>query len=357
MRQAAAIRTNGGRLKLGLHVGYWGLGVSGEDQLRIAKEADAAGYDSIWAAEAYGSDAATVMAWLATQTERAKIASGIFQMPARTPAMTAMTAATLDNISGGRMVLGLGMSGPQVVEGWHGQPFDHQLARTREYVGIVRKALARETVTNDGEFYPLPRPGGPGKPLKLIIKPIQERIPIYLAAIGPKNTALAAELADGWLPTLFAPDHIDVFRPSLEEGAKRAGRTPGDLDIAPMTSVAMSDDVEEARNSMRPYLALYVGGMGSRKRNFYNQLVTRYGYGDEAREVQDLYLSKRYDEAMAALPTDLIDKVSLCGPREVIRDRLDVYRDAGVGTLLVTPMGASVEERVRILRELAELAA
>jgi F420-dependent oxidoreductase-like protein len=343
-------------MKLGLHAGYWGLGLSGEEQLRLAQEADSLGYDSIWAAEAYGSDAATVMAWLASNTERAKIASGIFQMPARTPAMTAMTAATLDNISGGRLVLGLGMSGPQVVEGWHGQPFDHQLQRTREYVEIVRKALARETVAYDGEFYTLPRPGGPGKPLKLIIKPLQERIPIYLAAIGPKNTALAAEIADGWLPTLFAPEHIDVFRPSLEEGASRARRSPDDVAIAPMTSVAIQDDASRARDTMRPFLGLYVGGMGSRKRNFYKDLVTRYGYGDAAQKVQDLYLDQKYQEAMAALPDDLIDKVTLCGPREAVAERLEIYRDAGVSTLLVTPTAATLDERLKILRELAELA-
>jgi F420-dependent oxidoreductase-like protein len=271
--------------------------------------------------------------------------------------MTAMTAATLDNISGGRMVLGLGMSGPQVVEGWHGQPFNHQLQRTREYVAVVRKALARETLTHDGEFYGLPRPGGPGKPLKLIIQPVQERIPIYLAAIGPKNTALAAEIADGWLPTLFAPDHIDVFRPALEEGAGRAGRSADEVDIAPMTSVAIEDDVERARDTMRPYLALYIGGMGSRKKNFYNELVTRYGYGDDARKVQDLYLEQKYDEAMAAIPAELIDKITLCGTKEAVGERLDVYRDAGVGTLLVTPMAASVNERLRIMRDLVELAA
>jgi F420-dependent oxidoreductase-like protein len=342
-------------MKLGLHVGYWGLGVSGQDQLRLAQAADRIGFDSIWAAEAYGSDAATVMAWLATHTTRARIASGIFQMPARTPAMTAMTAATLDNISDGRMVLGLGMSGPQVVEGWHGQPFNHQLQRTREYVEVVRKALARETVTHDGEFYPLPRPGGPGKPLKLIIKPVQDRIPIYLAAIGPRNTALAAEIADGWLPTIFAPDHIDVFKPSLEEGAAKAGRPISEIDIAPMTSLAIDEDQEKARNVMRPYLALYVGGMGSRNKNFYNQLVTRYGYGDAAKEVQDLYLSQKYDEAMAALPDDLIDKTSLCGPKAAIKERLQVYSDAGVGTLLVTPMASTVDERIRMLESLAEL--
>jgi F420-dependent oxidoreductase-like protein len=343
-------------MKLGLHAGYWGLGVSAEDQLRLAQEADNLGYDSIWAAEAYGSDAATVMAWLATNTMKARIASGIFQMPARTPAMTAMTAATLDNISGGRMVLGLGMSGPQVVEGWHGQPFNHQLQRTREYIAVVRKALARETVTHEGEFYGLPRPGGPGKPLKLIIQPVQERIPIYLAAIGPKNSALAAEIAEGWLPTLFAPDHIDVYRPALEEGAGRAGRSPDELDIAPMTSVAIEDDVDRARDMMRPYLALYIGGMGSRKKNFYNELVTRYGYGDDARKIQDLYLDKKYDEAMAAIPAELIDKISLCGTKDAIRDRLDVYRNAGVGMLLVTPMAATVEDRLRVMRDLAEVA-
>jgi F420-dependent oxidoreductase-like protein len=344
-------------MKLGLHAGYWGLGVSGEEQLRLAQEVDRLGYDSIWAAEAYGSDAATVMAWLAVNTKRAKIASGIFQMPARTPAMTAMTAATLDNISGGRLVLGLGMSGPQVVEGWHGQPFDHQLQRTREYVAVVRKALARETVTYDGEFYTLPRPGGPGKPLKLIIKPVQERIPIYLAAIGPKNSALAAEIADGWLPTLFAPDHVDVFRPALEEGAGRAGRSADDVDIAPMTSVAIEDDDDRARDLMRPFLGLYVGGMGSRKKNFYKDLVTRYGYAEAAQNVQDLYLDQKYDQAMAALPADLIDKVTLCGTKEKIAERLEVYKAAGVGTLLVTPVAATVDDRIRVLRELAELAA
>jgi len=344
-------------MKLGLHAGYWGLGITGDEQLGMAQEADRLGYDSIWAAEAYGSDAATVLAWIAAGTGKAKVASGIFQMPARTPAMTAMTAATLDNISGGRFVLGLGISGPQVVEGWHGQPFDRPLRRTREYVEIVRKALARETLAYDGEIYKLPRPNGAGKPLKLIIAPVQDRIPIYLAAIGPQNTALTFEIADGWLPTIFAPDHLDVFRPAMDEGAARGGRAVSDVDIAPMTSVAIYDDVEEARNFMRPYLALYIGGMGSRDKNFYNQLVTRYGYGDEAREIQDLYLSGKQAEAMAKIPAELIDKVSLCGPRDAVAERLDVYRDAGVGTLLASPVAATHEERLRVLRDLAEIAA
>jgi F420-dependent oxidoreductase-like protein len=344
-------------MKLGLFAGYWGMGLSGEEQLEMAREADKLGYDSVWAAEAYGSDAATVLAWMAASLERAKIASGIFQMPARTPAMTAMTAATLDNISNGRFILGLGISGPQVVEGWHGQPFDKPLARAREYVEIVRKALARETLTYDGDFYKLPRPGGPGKPLKLIIRPVQERIPIYLAAIGPKNTALAAEIADGWLPTLFAPEHADAFRPSLEEGAARAGRSLDDLEITPQVSMGIYDDIEHARNFMRPYMALYIGGMGSRERNFYNQLVTRYGYGDAAQEVQELYLSGRQAGAMAAIPDDLIDKVALTGPKDRVKDRIDAYRDAGVKTLLVTPAAASQEDRLRMIRDLAEIAA
>jgi F420-dependent oxidoreductase-like protein len=344
-------------MKLGLFAGYWGMGLSGNEQLEMAKEADKLGYDSIWAAEAYGSDAATVLAWMAAYVHHAKLASGIFQMPARTPAMTAMTAATLDNMTNGRFILGLGISGPQVVEGWHGQAFEKPLARAREYVEIVRKALARETLTYDGEFYKLPRPGGPGKPLKLIIKPVQERIPIYLAAIGPKNTALAAEIADGWLPTLFAPEHADAFRPFLEEGAARAGRSLEDLEVTPQVSIGIYDDVAHARNFMRPYLALYVGGMGSRERNFYNQLVTRYGYGDAAKEIQDLYLSGRQADAMAAIPDDLIDKVALTGPKEKVKERLDAYRDAGVKTLLVTPAAASQEDRLRMIRELAELAA
>ena len=344
-------------MKLGLHAGYWGLGITGDEQLDMAKEADRLGYDSVWAAEAYGSDAATVLAWIAAATTKIKVASGIFQMPARTPAMTAMTAATLDNISMGRFVLGLGISGPQVVEGWHGQPFDRPLKRTREYVEIVRKALAREVVTYDGDIYKLPRPDGPGKPLKLIIRPVQDRIPIYLAAIGPKNTALAFEIADGWLPTIFSPDHLDEFKSSMEEGAGRAGRDVAEVDIAPMTSLAIYDDIEVARDLMRPYLALYIGGMGSRDKNFYNQLVTRYGYGDAAREIQSLYLSGKQAEAMALIPTELIDKVSLCGPKAAVKERLSVYREAGVGTLLVSPVAAHHGERLRMLRDLAEIAA
>src|SRR3954466_9370197 len=218
-------------MRLGLHVGYWGLGLTADEQLRLVRDAEAAGFDSVWAAEAYGSDTATVLAWLAANTEKIKIGSAIFQMPGRTPAMTAMTAATLDNLSDGRMILGLGSSGPQVAEGWHGQRFNPQLKKTREYIAVVRMALARERVAFQGDTLELPLPDGPGKSLKLTITPVQERIPIYLAAIGPKNTTLAAEVADGYIPTLFSPEHVGEFRPLLEDGFGRAGDGKGFEDF------------------------------------------------------------------------------------------------------------------------------
>jgi F420-dependent oxidoreductase-like protein len=342
-------------MRLGLNVGYWGLGLTPEQQLELVSEAEAAGFHSVWAAEAYGSDTATVLAWLAGQTERIKIGSAIFQIPGRSPAMTAMTAATLDHLSNGRMILGLGSSGPQVAEGWHGQRFPKQLQRTREYVEIVRKALARERLEFEGEQYRLPLPDGPGKPLKLMIGTIQKRIPIYIAAIGPKNTQLTGEIADGWLPTFFSPEHVGGFRELLEEGAARAGRSLNGFDIAPNVNVAIDDDVDRARDVMRPFLALYVGGMGSRQQNFYNALVRRYGFDEAADEVQHLYLSGKKDEAAAALPAELIDLTSLCGPAERIKDRLDVYREAGVGTLITSPVAFDPEERKRIIRELAEM--
>jgi F420-dependent oxidoreductase-like protein len=360
--RAAPVATRGERIvavRLGLHIGYWGLGMTADEQLELVLEAERRGYDSVWTAEAYGSDAATILAWLAQATSRIKLGSAIFQMPGRSAAMTAMTAATIDQLSGGRMLLGIGSSGPQVAEGWHGQRFGRQLQRTREYVDVVRMALARERVEYHGETLELPLPDGPGKALKLTIAPVQERMPIYLAAIGPKNTALGAEIADGWIPTLFSPEHVSEFRPLLEEGFARAGGGKGfdDFDIAPTVNVFITDDVEAARDAMRPFVALYVGGMGSRKQNFYNALVRRYGFEDAAQEVQDLYLEGKKDEAMAALPGELLDKVSLCGPPDVVRERLAVFRDAGVGTLMVSPMSVSFGDRLEQLRLVAELAA
>jgi F420-dependent oxidoreductase-like protein len=343
-------------MKLGVNVGYWGLGLTSEQQLEIVQEAERIGYDSVWAAEAYGSDTATVLAWLAAGTQRIHLCSGIFQMPARSPAMTAMTAATIDQLSGGRFRLGLGPSGPQVSEGWHGVRFARQLQRTREYVEVVRMALRRERLEYHGETIELPLPDGPGKALKLTISPVQEEIPIYLAAIGPKNVALTGEIADGWLPIFLAPEHLDVLMAPLEAGAQRAGRTLDDFDIAPTVNVLISDDVEAARDAMRPILALYVGGMGSREKNFYNALVQRYGFEDAAREVQDLYLDGKKEEAAAALPAELIDTVTLCGPQDRVRDRLAVYAQAGVGTLGVSPMAFDAESRLEQLRLVAELA-
>jgi F420-dependent oxidoreductase-like protein len=342
-------------MRLGLMLGYWGLGLTAEDQIELVREAERSGFDSVWTAEAYGSDAATPLAWFAAQTERIRLGAAILQIPGRSPAMTAMTAVTLDHLSGGRFSLGLGTSGPQVAEGWHGQRFGHQLARTREYVEIVRKALARERLTYEGEQFTLPLPDGPGKALKLMIAPVQQEIPIYIAAIGPKNTELVGEIADGWLPVFFSPEHVDASRDLLEAGATRSGRSLDGLDIAPTVQVSIDDDLERARDMMRPFIALYVGGMGSRDKNFYNQLVRRYGFEDAASEIQDLYLEGKKQEAAAAIPPELIDLVTMCGPRERVAERLEVYREAGVGTLIASVMAPESEQRRRMVRELAEM--
>ena len=343
-------------MRLGLHVGYWGLGLTPEDQLALVREAESLGFHSVWAAEAYGSDAATVLAWLAANTEKIRIGSAIFQIPGRTPGMTAMTAATLDHISNGRMILGIGASGPQVAEGWHGQPFAKQIQRTREYVEILRMALDRERVDYHGEIYDMPLPNGPGKALKLMIAPVQERVPIYIAALGPKNTKLTGEIADGIIPTFFSPEHVADTRDLLKEGAKEAGgELADDFDIAPTVNICIDDDIDKSRDVMRPLLALYVGGMGSKERNFYNQIVRRYGFEEAADEVQDLYLSGTKDEAAAALPAELIDTTCLVGPKDAIAERLRVYEEAGVGTLIATPVSNTREEREQIMRTLTEI--
>jgi len=343
-------------VKLGVSVGYWGLGLTPANQLDIAQTAESLGYDSIWTAEAYGSDAATVLAWLAAGTSRIKLGSGIFQIPARSAAMTAMTAATIDNLSGGRMMLGLGTSGPQVSEGFHGVRFGKQLQRTREYVAVVRLALARQKIEFHGETLELPLPDGPGKVLKLTIRPVQEKIPIFLAVLGPKNVALAGEIADGWLPVFFSPEHTRTLRGPLEEGAARVGRSLDGFRVCPSVNVMISDDLESARNAMRPILALYVGGMGSREQNFYNRLVSSYGFEDEARKVQELYLAGQKTEAMLALPDELIDLVSIVGPPARAKDRIRAFRDAGVDTLIVWPVMPDQEVRKEQLRLIAELA-
>src|SRR6266536_3513789 len=325
-------------MRLALSVGYWGMGIDADGQLAMALEAERLGYDSVWAAEAYGSDAATVLAWLAARTTTIGLGSAVFQIPARSPAMAAMTAATLDRLSGGRFRLGLGVSGPQVAEGWHGQRYARPLERTRDYVAVVRKALARERVAYRGET--LERP-----------------LPIYLAAMGPRNLALAGEIADGCLGFLFDPAHGGEVRAALQEGAARGGRKLDTFDLAVNLQVRIDEDLDAARDAMRPMLALYVGGMGSRERNFYNELMRRYGFDEAADTVQELYLDGRVDGAAAALPPELIDAVTVCGPAGRVRERLDALREAGVTTLIAGPVSSGVDDATSQLRMLAGAAA
>jgi F420-dependent oxidoreductase-like protein len=345
-------------MRLGLNLGYWGAGQDA-DNLALAVEADRLGYAVCWAAEAYGSDAVTVLAWVAAQTERIDVGSAVLQIPARTPAMTAMTAATLDALSGGRFRLGLGVSGPQVSEGWHGVRFDHPLERTREYVEIVRRALRRETVAYEGEHFTLPLPDGPGKALKLTVHPVRAEIPLYLAAVGPKNLALTGEIADGWLAIFFSPEHGALSLDPIRSARVAAGRAPDSdplagFDVVAGVPVSPGPDVASAAEPLRPYAALYVGGMGSREQNFYNALARRMGYDEAARRIQDLYLDRRPREAAAAVPVDFIDATSLIGPPERIRDRLAAYAEAGVTTLSVMPSGPGLEAKLGVLRMLAE---
>ena len=337
-------------MRLALNLNYSGASVA----LDIDKvlEAERLGYTSVWTAEAYGSDAVTPAAWIAARTTRIDVGTGIMQIPARTPAMTAMTAMTLDALSGGRFRLGLGVSGPQVAEGWHGQPFGKPLVKTREYVDIVRAILKREKpVEFRGEYYQIPYAGadatGLGKPLKSILHG-RATLPIYLAAVGPKNVALAAEIADGWIPVFFSPRRSAMFREWLEEGFKRGGRSRERFDVMPMVPVVIGADAAACRAVVKPRIALYVGGMGARGRNFYNDIARRYGYDAAAKTIQDLYLAGKKPEAEAAVPDDLVDEVALCGPRERIRERLAEWKTSGVTTLMV----AGDAEAVRTMAEL-----
>jgi F420-dependent oxidoreductase-like protein len=341
-------------MRLGINIGYSGaaLGVD----LPLIQEAERLGYDSVWSAEAYGSDAVTTLTWVAAHTTRIRVGTAIMQIPARTPTLAATTALTLDQLSGGRVLLGLGVSGPQVVEGWHGVPFGKPLARTREYVEIVRAVWRREKPLEfQGAYYQIPYRGlgatGLGKPLRSILHGRVD-IPIYLAAIGPRNVALAAEIADGWLPVFFSPRRMAVFRPHLEAGFRAAGgaKSPERFDIAPTVPVVLGEDAAQCRAVVKPRLALYVGGMGARGRNFYNDLVCRYGYGDAARRIQDLYLAGKKDEAAAAVPDPLVDEVALCGPRERIRERLQAWDEAGVTTMIC---GIGQMQALRVMAELA----
>ncbi|MFI5845372.1 LLM class F420-dependent oxidoreductase [Catenuloplanes sp. NPDC051500] len=341
-------------MKLGLSLGYQTAWSTPADHLAIAQEADRLGYSVVWAAEAYGSDVVSMLSWIAGQTSRIHVGSGIMQIPARTPAMTAMTAATIDTFSGGRFRLGLGVSGPQVSEGWHGVRFGAPLARTREYVEIVKAALRRERVEFQGEHYTLPLPDGPGKALKLGFRPLRGDIPIYLAAVGPKNLELAGEIADGWLGIFFAPDLADGYLASVAAGRAKAGLDLKGFDVAPAVPVAIGDDLAACADLIRPHAALYVGGMGSRKQNFYNQIAVRMGYEQAAAEVQDLYLTGRQRDAAAAVPQDFIDRTSLIGPKDKIKEEIRRYAESGVTTLSVNLFTGDRESSISTLRSLAE---
>jgi F420-dependent oxidoreductase-like protein len=323
-------------VRIGIHVRHWEG--TPHDVVVPAREAEALGLDSVWTSETWGSDAMVLAAWIAAHTERIDVGVGVAQMPARTPANAAMAAGTIDQLSGGRFRLGLGTSGPQVAEGWHGVAFDHPLARTREYVGIVRSVIARDTpVRSDGPHYPLPATvgSGEGKPLKANARWLRPDVPIYLAAMGPRNVTLAAELADGWLPLFFSPERPEAFAEALREGAARRDPALGPLDVAPMVSTAIGEDLAACRDAVRPTVALYVGAYGSKEANFYHALVTRYGYGEEAARIQDAFLGGRRAEAVAAVPDGMVDELCLVGSEARVAERMQAYRDAGVTTLLI----------------------
>lgn len=341
-------------MRLGLNLGYMVGADEARGQLALTRHAESLGYEVVWAAEAYGSDSPTVLAWLAAQTSTIGIGSAVMQIPARTPAMTAMTAASLDLLSEGRFRLGLGVSGPQVSEGWHGVRFDRPLARTREFVDIVKLALNRKTVAYEGRTYQLPLPDGPGKALRLTIAPQADRIPIYLAAVGPRNLQLAGEIADGWLAIFLAPGFAEEQLGHVEAGRAVIGRDRTGFDVMATIPLVVGADPRACADPVRPYAALYVGGMGSREKNFYNQLAVRMGYEEAAATVQDLYLARRPRDAMAAVPYEFIDSTSLLGSKERIADRLAEFAAAGVTTAAVAPYGKTLDEKLMALSTAAE---
>ncbi|MEU6726827.1 LLM class F420-dependent oxidoreductase [Nonomuraea wenchangensis] len=330
-------------MKLGLQLGYWQR--NADDATASVLAAERLGYDSVWTAEAYGSDAFTPLAWYGARTSRIKLGTSVAQLSARPPVTTAMTAMTLDHLTGGRLLLGVGASGPQVVEGWYGQPFAKPLARTREYVEIMRKVWRREEpVTGDGPHYPLPLPGGLGKPLKLITHPLRPDIPVYLGAEGPKNVALAAEIGQGWLPLFAFPEKIEEMYGGALAGA------PAGFEVAAMVTVVVSDDVRAALDGVKLMLTLYIGGMGARHRNFHADIIGRMGYAEAAEHIQALYLAGRKDEAFRAIPDELADGISLVGPPGRIRERLELWRKSPVTSLLV--MGPRDEPTLKLVRDL-----
>ncbi len=322
-------------MRVGIHVGHWEREPA--DLTAVAQEAERAGLDSVWTSEAWGSEGLVLLTWIAAHTQRIAVGTGILQIPARTPANVAMAAITLDHLTGGRLRLGLGTSGPQVAEGWYGERFERPLERSDEYIRIIRAILQRQgPVHFEGAHYRLPADGGSGlgKPLKSEVIPLRANLPIYLAAMGPRNTSLAARVADGWLPLFYSPENRGVFDDALSRGFKAGGRSRRNFDISPVVPVAIGDDLDECRDAMRATIARYIGGMGTRGANFYNFLVRRYGYEQAAEQIQTLFLDGKRAEAVAAVPDALVDEVSLVGPVPRVRERLEIWAGAGVTTLL-----------------------
>ncbi len=332
-------------MRLALNVGYLTGRPDPAELLALVRHAEDLGFSSVWAAEAYGSDSPSLLAWLAAQTTGIDVGSAVMQVPGRTPAMTAMTAATIDLLSGGRFRLGLGVSGPQVSEGWHGVRFAEPLARTRAYVEVVRAALARETVRHEGRHFPLPLPDGPGKALRLSFQPVRDHVPLYLAAVGPRNLALAGEIADGWLAVFFDPESAPDQLDRLRAGRARAGLGLEGFDVVPTVPLSVGPDPEACAAPVRAYAALYVGGMGSREQNFYFSLAVRMGFGEAAAEVQDLYLAGRHRDAAAAVPYALVERTSLLGDADRVAAGLARLAAAGVTTCALAPYGRTLEER------------
>jgi F420-dependent oxidoreductase-like protein len=345
-------------LKLGLNLGYWGIGPHGEEAVEAVRAAERAGFDSVWVAESYGSDVVSVLAWLVPQTETIQLGGAIMQVPARAPAAAAMAGCTIDALSGGRFIFGFGPSGPQVSEGWYGVPYAKPWGRTREYIEIVRQIVAREgRLEYEGQHFKLPLPGGEGKALKLNFHPVRNRIPIFVGAIGRKSVEMAAEICDGWIPIFSSPDAFEsTWGEHLEAGLARGGRTRSELEVSPTVQVAIDGDLEAARAVVRAGLLLYLGGMGSRKTNFYVDLTHRFGFGEVADEVQSLYLDGKREDAYKAIPDELVAATSLIGSEQEVAARLDRYVSAGVDRLIVSPISPEPEQRQHTVERLAELA-
>ena len=345
-------------LKLGLYLGYWGIGPEGEEALDLVHSAENVGFESVWVAESYGSDVVSVLAWLAGQTEKINLGGAIMQVPARPPAAAAMAGATIDKLSGGRFLFGFGPSGPQVSEGWYGVPYSKPWGRTREYVEVVREIIAREgPLDHQGEHYKLPLPDSQGKPLKLNFHPERNYIPVFLGAIGRKSVEISAEIADGWIPIFFSPEKFEeAWGEHIEAGLKAGNRSRDDFEVSPSVQVAIDGDLEAARNMVRMGLVLYFGGMGSRKTNFYVDLAHRFGFGEVADEVQELFQAGDKEKAFQAVPDEVVNAVSLIGSEDEVAERLEAFTAKGVDRLIATPIDVDHAARTHTVERLAAIA-